>query len=83
MLEAFTTAYFTDKRGYKYFYVFVFKNAPNVVRVIDYEKGHKLIALITYDHAYDYVTEVASSNGYLYVLRSFKKTIDVYSLKKC
>ena len=51
--------------------------------MIDFVR-HKIVTNITYEgHQEAEIHHIASSNGYLYVLRRNIKTIDVYNLKKC
>lgn len=54
-----------------------------MVNIYDYTRKSK-IAEITYKGDYEAeITSVASSNGFLYVLRKYAKTIDVYNLAQC
>ena len=51
--------------------------------MIDFVR-HKIVTNISYvGHQEAEISHIASSNGYLYVLRKNVKTIDVYNLKKC
>lgn len=57
--------------------------ANNVANIYDYTR-HKKVATIEYHGQYDAViSEMAASSGFLYILRSAIKTIDVYNLRKC
>lgn len=82
-IRSFTSTFFTDTEGYNYYYTIVFEGQNKVVHIYDFAR-QQLIAEITYTGSYDAeITSVASSNGFLYVLRRLAKTIDVYSLAKC
>lgn len=82
-IQAFTTAFFTDQEGFNYFYFMVFKEDLKTIRIVDYSR-HKYLMNITYvGHREAEITDIATSNGFLYVLRGAVKTIDVYRLKDC
>lgn len=61
----------------------MFEGQKNVVHIYDFFK-QKIIAEITYSGLYESeITDIAASNGFLYVVRRQAKTIDSYSLPKC
>lgn len=81
-LTSFTTAFLIDSEtnDWDYFYFMVLEGKRNEVRMIDFIR-HKIVTNITYEgHQEAEIHDVASSNGYLYVLRKNIKTIDVYNL---
>jgi hypothetical protein len=61
----------------------VFEGENKAIYIYDFT-ANKLVAEIVYQGDYEAeVTQIATSNGFLYALRKYAKTIDVYSLSKC
>jgi len=82
-IRTFASSYFTDQEGWNYYYSIVFEGQNKVAHIYDFGR-QQLIAEITYQGDYEAeITNIASSNGFLYVLRKYAKTIDVFSLAKC
>jgi hypothetical protein len=80
-IKSFTTAWFNNnEQNNSYYYFIVFEENLKMVRIIDYGDKTPLYNLTYFGHQEAEVTSVASSNGYLYVLRGAVKTIDVYKL---
>lgn len=82
-IRSFTSSFFRDQQGWNYFYSMVFEGQNKVIHIYDFMR-QLLIAEITYQGDYDAeITSIASSNGFLYALRKYAKTIDVYNLATC
>ena len=83
-ISAFTTAFFLDKEiGFSYYYIMVFLEDLKLIRGYDFTNHRNFFNISYSGHMEAEVTSLASSNGYLYVLRKSVKTIDVYKLTKC
>lgn len=72
-LRSFTSTIFRDDDGWNYFYSLVLEGDSKRLRIYDYLK-QKLIAELVYSGDFDAeITSIASSNGFIYVLRKYVK----------
>lgn len=79
----FTTSYFREYLEYKYYYIWTLENAPNIIYIIDFIK-HQRVATIELPTGYEgQVGSIKSSNGILYVVLPYMKTILAYHLNRC
>lgn len=82
-IRAFASANFGDQQGENYFYCIVLEENTRLLHIYDFDRV-MIIAEITYEDDYTgEISSIASSNGFLYVLRKYAKAIDVYNLAKC
>jgi hypothetical protein len=78
-----TAGYMDPEQGYRHYFMFVLEEEENTVRVIDYSYGFELLNITYFGHYEAEITDIATSNGFLYVLRGIVKTIDVYQIFQC
>ena len=80
---SFATAYFEDQEDWNYFFIIVFQDDRKTLQIIDFGRQERLVNITYSGQQEAEITDIATSNGYLYVLRGAVKTIDVYMLSKC
>ena len=79
----FSAAYFVDRDDWHYYYIIGLEDNPKMIYIVDFAK-HERVAEIAYMGDLDAVIgDVEHSNGYLYVLMPYTKTINVYKLREC
>ena len=82
-IRTFASSYFRSETGWSYYYSVVFEGENKKVHIYDFMRQQQ-IAEITNQGDYEAeITQIATSNGFIAVLRKMAKTIDVYSLAKC
>jgi hypothetical protein len=71
------------EQEYHHYFMMVLADDLQTVRIIDYKFGFTLRNISYFGHHEAEVTHLATSNGFLYVLRGAVKTIDVYRVFEC